>query len=196
MFQYIQLTDCPLSGSQLSDVTWSLLLRLFYQYLLDCHTSQSEAVVHRWCQAKGVTRLSKAYTIWWSREASSVSGVGLSPFLCRPDQLDLLFRVTCPHTKTALSCKVYSTQFWATEIHKEGEHDISSSRSFAGGPDARTNNCCRQGLTPTDHARLNRQAIKQMSLRNKETKQSNQQQEAHKIRAISRPVVKTPIASR
>ncbi|KAA6419645.1 MAG: hypothetical protein FRX49_10369 [Trebouxia sp. A1-2] len=50
----------------------------------------------------------------------------------------------------------------------------------------------RQGLTPTDHARLNRQAIKQMSLRNKETKQSNQQQEAHKIRAISRPIVKTP----
>lgn len=58
------------------------------------------------------------------------------------------------------------------------------------------NNCCRQGLTPTDHARLNRQAIKQMSLRNKETKQSNQQQEAHKIRAISRPIVKTPVASR
>ncbi|DBB14932.1 hypothetical protein WJX82_003150 [Trebouxia sp. C0006] len=54
----------------------------------------------------------------------------------------------------------------------------------------------RQGLTPTDHARLNRQAIKQMSMRNKVTKQSNQQQEAHKIRAISRPVVKTPIASR
>ncbi len=35
-----------------------------------------------------------------------------------------------------------------------------------------------------------------MSQHNKETKQSNQHQEAHKIRAISRPVVKTPMASR
>lgn len=54
----------------------------------------------------------------------------------------------------------------------------------------------RQGLTPTDHARINRQAIKQMSLRNKEVKQNQQQHEAHKIRAISRPTVKTPVASR
>ena len=55
---------------------------------------------------------------------------------------------------------------------------------------------CRQGLTPTDHAKQNRQAIKQMSLRNKETRQQQQQDEAHKVRAISRPAVKTPVASR
>jgi len=72
-----------------------------------------------------VTCLSKAYMIWWIRETSSVWGAGLSQFLYRPDQSDLLFLVTCPHIKTALSCKVYSTQFWATEIHKEGEHDVS-----------------------------------------------------------------------
>ncbi|KAL3158708.1 hypothetical protein ABBQ32_011446 [Trebouxia sp. C0010 RCD-2024] len=54
----------------------------------------------------------------------------------------------------------------------------------------------RQGLTPTDHAKMNRQAIKQMSLRNKEVKQNNQQQEAHKIRVTTRPTVKTPVASR
>lgn len=54
----------------------------------------------------------------------------------------------------------------------------------------------RQGLTPTDHARLNRQAIKQMSMHNKESKELHHQHEAHKIRAISRPLVKAPVSSR
>ncbi len=85
-----------------------------------------------------MTCLSKAYTIWWIGEVSSASETGLSLFLCHPDQSDLFFLVTCPHIKTALSCKVYSTQFRATEIHKEGEHSVSEQTSVARRPEAST----------------------------------------------------------
>lgn len=55
---------------------------------------------------------------------------------------------------------------------------------------------CRQGLTPTDHARLNRQAIKQMSIQNKAVKQLETHAKAQQQIVPSRPAVKTPVSSR
>ena len=137
----------------------------------------------------------KVYTTWSTRETDSISGARHSLFLWPPGQSSRSSQAVFLLTKTALSCRVSSTQSRVTEIHRDGTQTVDRSFRYSQQQPQRST-FCRQGLTPTDHAKMNRQAIKQMSSRNKEVKQSNQQNEAHKIRAISRPTVKTPVPSR
>lgn len=138
----------------------------------------------------------KVYTTWSNRETDSISGTRHSLFLWPPGQSSHSSQAVFLLTKTARSCRVFSTQSRATEILRDGTQTVHRSLKCSQQQQPKRLTLCRQGLTPTDHAKMNRQAIKQMSSRNKEVKQSNQQNEAHKIRAISRPTVKTPVASR
>ena len=104
------------------------------------------------------------------------------------------------HIRTAHSCRAFSTLCKASETHRKG--DSSMPTACTSQAVSLMHFCltlhlrCRQGLIPTNHAQLNRQAIKQMSNRNRESKEDQARNEAHNRVYSSRPVVKTPMPSR